>query len=1063
MPDPQTSPISTDISFTKQLPFRTGALGIQICPGGDASVYKRIAADKPFADPGDISLGNVSVSAAAAKDVSFLSPKGTKAAFSASAAASSGVGFYHDPKRVLLDAGFKQIEGLEFSLPQLSDSYYVLFKWGYNLQGSASGSVALGAPSVGFAADTSRLGRYAVICRSKNSTGMRSALLAAVDNWIIPSCLDDPGLLSPGTWLLTEVDGALNIKLDGTYGYDFSWVREAQLAGLKGDLGLKIQLGVEAQLGYAASGNYTVVVSRDTAAPVLRVRVFKGAKRGWQFSLDARAAVTSKTGGFLPGQLDDFILATVGLHPQQLLRDLKELQSWVSGTKPLSGALAGIGVNYMNDLLAAVYNKVVPPAPGSQPAPFDFKQAKSAILKFLDTWGGLDCKLSSLLWSILDKTQKGNGGTVLADVKKICNNLAIATPDSYAKLITVLCGKSDFLSSSAGQWLETLAFGNLLAPISDSKAFKKMQSAAETAGKLLEAGRSENGVLLALHEWIDSRIKLPQVKKQLETVLSEEWIRAKLAAFLDRTALGSPEVEQLRKLISLVESKAAGFYEKAVKALNDTYNLSFSGTFQTAATDTALLDLEFDFQAGGQDVKDALACALSGNFDKLLLYPILGVKLNRGILSHGVTRHSTVQVKLPFYRSTIDHINKSLAKADCVDADGGRLMVYQVDAEDEVSAISNRGGNNSHMALAATIPASRGNDIRIFDLQAGCTYSYRQAMKEMSRAQLQYQIKPYVDEYLPGAFISAEGSFDAWLSEMERATEPPVHRLGYTLLSLELNLPGSALAAWWNAPEKERSPEYMRMSVELQRQLKKLLPFYYFADDSHYDDLEPAAALLAYSCIPCSTSVRAQGNKLLLDTNQSVYWDWMQPDLRRNMLYSSIAREKLRAVLPAVYQRLQACGKNRTARFYEPGETSVQRVLDQARSKDQLLKSLLYVEAEVVYGALKAGLAIARFRKKQDEDVRTAVRALGEWGSRVVETFNKRVTSVYGGEAIRPLGTMMLAAAANVLSGIPVKPAALLRVIVLKQDSAFAPGDFLRGVSPDPDNGILLQQSIIDV
>ncbi len=188
----------------------------------------------------------------------------------------------------------------------------------------------------------------------------------------------------------------------------------------------------------------------------------------------------------------------------------------------------------------------------------------------------------------------------------------------------------------------------------------------------------------------------------------------------------------------------------------------------------------------------------------------------------------------------------------------------------------------------------------------------------------------------------------------------------------------------------------------------------------------------------------------------------MQPDLRRRMLSSDIARGKLRAILPAIYQRLQACGKNKTARFYEPGESSVQRVLGQALSKDQLLKSLLYVEAEVVSGALKAGMAIARFRKMQDEDVRMAVRALGEWGSKVTETFNKRVTSVYGGEAIRPLGTMILATAANVLSGIPVKPAALLRVIVLQQESTFPPADFLRGVSPDPDKGIIIQQSIID-
>jgi hypothetical protein len=1063
MPDPQTSPVSTNIGFQKQLPFRSGALGIDVSAAGGSRLYNLIVGDQPFTDPGDLPLGEISIKAAAGKDFTFDSPKGAKASFAASASASAGVGLYRDVKKVLVDAGFKQNEGMSLSLPQSPDSYYLLFKWGYDIQGSASGSVALGAPSVRFAADASREGRYAILCRHKNTTGARTALQSTLENWIIPCRLDDPALLSPGTWLLTEVDGALSIKLDGTYGYDFSWVREAQLAGLNGDLGLKIQMGVQAQLGYSASGSYAVVVSRDNAAPVVRVRIFKGAKKGWQFSLDARAGVTPTTGEFLPGQLDDFILAVLGTHPQQLLSDLKELRNWTSGTAPLSGVLANIGADYLNNLLSAVYNKVVPPPPGSSPAPFEFKKAKSAVLHFLDTWGGLDSKLSSLLWSILGKAQTGNAGAILADAKRICDNLIIATPDSYARLIESLCSQSNFLSSPAGQWLETLALGNLLAPITDSKAFKKMQKAAGATGKLLETGSSENAVLQALHEWIDPRFKLPIIKKQLETTLSEEWIRAKLASFLDRTVVGRPEIQQLQKLIALLEGKAAGFYEKAVKALNDTYNLSFSSAFQTATTDTALLDMEFDFQAGGHDIKDALACALSGNFDRLLLQPVQGIKLNRGVLSHGVSRHSTLQLKLPFYFSTLDHINKSLAKADCVDADSGRLMVYQVDAEDEVSAISNRGGNNSHMTLTAAIPASRGNNVRVFDSQGGCTYSYRQALKDMNRAQLQYQLKPYIDAYLPSAFASAEGSFDAWLSELEHATNPPIHRLGYTLVSLDLSVPGSALAAWWNAPEKRNAPEYMQMSLELQMQLKKLLPFYYFADVSNYEDLDPAFTLLAYSCIPISTSVRAQGNSLKLNTNQTVYWDWMQPGLRRKMLADFHTQAKLRAVLPAIYQRLQASGLGKTARFYEPGELTVQRILKGAQSKDELLKSLLLVEAEVVCGALDAGLAIAEFRRKQDQDIKIAVRALGKWGAKVVGTFNQRVRSVYGGDAVRPLGTMIMATAANSLAGNLQKPSALLRVIILRPDSTFPPADFLRGTSPDPDEAILIQQSIVEV
>ena len=464
-----------------------------------------------------------------------------------------------------------------------------------------------------------------------------------------------------------------------------------------------------------------------------------------------------------------------------------------------------------------------------------------------------------------------------------------------------------------------------------------------------------------------------------------------------------------------------------------------------------------------------LAAAIAGDLSALLLKDVPGVKLHRATLSHGINRHSHVEVRLPFYASSIDHINESLASASAVDTDGQRVVLYQLDASDEVARISNRGGNDSQLVVGASVPAVAGNATRVYGTPSfKYAYSFRQAARKMRREQLQYQVKPYVDRYVGNAFAAAP--FDTFLSEMDRAVHTsPTDEFGYALLSINLAVPGSVVAAWLEAPGKERTPAYMDMSVALQAALKSLLPFYYFADVRNYETFEPAAVLVGYSAIPASTSVRLDGGQLHLDTSQQVYWDWMDASLRRAMLYSSTTEAKLRAMLPAVYQRLQSAGVKGAAAMFAPGDATVRRIRDAVAHRDDLLRSLLYTEAEIVDGALQAGLSMARFRAKQGADVKQATRSLAAFGATISDTFNKRVSSVYGGDAVRPLGTLLFATAAQALSGNYAEPSAVFRFVLLRPDAQFTPQDFLQGNEPawDPDHPatspVVAQQSIANL
>lgn len=1051
------------IDFKRQLPFRSGAAGIEITGTKDPAVLKAIVADAAFPGTADIALGNISISAQAGKDLTFATGKGS-VNFQAEAAASSGLGVYFSPANLLND--FHVDRELDFNLPDDPASYYMLFHWGFNVGASASGAVAMGAPSVTFSASGSAQRNYAVIRQFRKKVraagvGARSAIEGTVDSWVLPSLISDEAGLSAATWIYSEVDGKVNGSVGVSYGYDFNWVRETKFAGLTGDIGLKIQLGLSASLGFEISGRFAVVVSRESSNPVVRVRVFRQPSKGFNFALNAGATVQPSTGTLLPGSLDDFIKAMLGTYAPQLLKDLHALGDWASGKVPLSGALANLSTDYMLKLVGMVYtNATGKPFNPDQ----DFNRAKSFVMNFLDTWGGLDSKLASLLWKLVPKPGDQPAADIFAEIGKITSAIAGGTQDSFRNLLNTTAGVGGFFSSPVGQWLEELAWGNVLEPATNAESFKKLQSIAKDVSPFLNAG-DQNAVLNALHGFIEEHFKLSAITDAVQNKLdqiNEEWLRAKITDFLEQKVFGFEELKKIDQLIQTIRNKAADFYAKGLKALNTSYSFSLAATYQTLETTTALLDAEFDFgdaTASRPQLQQALKTAIGGDFSTLLLQKIPGVRLNRAALSHSIERHSHLELKMPFYFSTIDHINQSLAEPNAMDVDGQRVVIYQLDSTDERSKITNRGGNDSHLVMGAKIPAIAGNETRVFGEPAFTySYSYRHASRDMRRDQLQYQLKPYVDQYVGKAFTN--GPFDLWLSEMDRALHmAPTDHFGYALLSIDLSLPAAIAAAWLNASAEEKTPSYMDMSIALQGALKSLVPLYYFTDVSKYNDIESAYVLLGYQAMPATTSVRLDGNQLSINTCQSVYWDWMDPSLREALLRCSLTEAKLRAILPAIFQRLQNANPGKSS-FYAPGDATVKKIRDAVSHNDGMFKSLLFTEAEIIHGALKAGQNLAKFREKKGADIKAATRALAAFGGTITDTFNAKVSSIYGGDALRPLGTQLFVAAAQALSGDVQRATALFRFLALKPDAKFQPADFLQGQFPQDD--ILIQESIVN-
>jgi hypothetical protein len=348
------------------------------------------------------------------------------------------------------------------------------------------------------------------------------------------------------------------------------------------------------------------------------------------------------------------------------------------------------------------------------------------------------------------------------------------------------------------------------------------------------------------------------------------------------------------------------------------------------------------------------------------------------------------------------------------------------------------------------------------------SYQYLQAKENMQRAELEHQIRPYILNYLPDHFSSGgTSSLDTWMTDLDRAVEDAVHNgtneFGDTLLSLEVSVPARTLAAWFGPRTKEEVQiDAMEISRRLQRKLKELISFYYFQDLDNVRQDFAAAALLVYASIPASTSISLKNGKLTINTDKDVYWNWPMPEERRAMMSNPLTRDQLTRHLVQAHDRLLAAGRDQDASFFREAETGDFLSIAGKSEGEKNLKSLLFCEAEIVNGAAEALRHIADFLRNSGNKPQEAIKHLAEFGAEVTTTFNNRVRSIYGGHAIRPLGSMIFLEASCALDPAlrNATPNAMLSLTVLKEQRTFKLEAFLKNQRPARED-IALEQRLV--
>ena len=1012
--------------------------GIEIKADASADLLTAIAGKKPF--PGrDIEVAKGSLSFQGPKDLTFKSDRG-KVTFNGSASAFAALGVFSDPAKVraLLKADEHVADGLTFG--DAAGQRLLVLRWGYDVTGSAKGAMALGAGgAVTLGVEGAREGLYAVVHRFDGSEPAAAVLGRAASSWRPPALVKTAADLDAGTWLVVEVDGSLAVNLATTFGYDFSWVRETELGQLKGDIGLKLQLGLAASVGFTARSRYCVVVARESERDVLRLSLFKLSYKGVKVAGSATATAEFKD-AFLPATADDFVKGVFGVRGEQIIKVLGPIEKWAGGTDPIPEALAGLTSDYLQRLLTDLTGV---------DAAKTFDAARGRLLDLFATWDRLPAKASGLVFKLIEEKVD------LSGVRTVVGQAAKADKASLKALVDAETAKGSFFARPEGRVLESLASGPLLTALTNSAAFASFTAAAKELDHLLDPQGGLLDVLVKLQTRVDATLHLDQI----ETLATETdfkkldaLFRRQLSEFLGKT-FDFSDVVKVRQTIALLAKKKNEYYAKAKQALKRKYTFELAAAYEQATTDTALIDAEFDFGAARPGLDALWADALAGTFDRLFLEPRSDVVLHTAALTHGVTRHTHVEVSLPFFKGTIDHVNKALASAR-VEEEGGRVIVYEVTAEDLVSTTSllprKKTFRDSRLTIGAFLPMDVATrQLRVHSTDAMTyTYSFDQARTNMKRGDLQFQIKPLVMRFFPNVFPEGT-SFDTWITDLDKTIDAIENNgsdnFGHTLLTLDLTLPSRVPAAWLSAPAEPGARPYMRMSRNIQGALKALIAPDFFQDRRQYDGANAkAAALMIYAAIPPSTSISLDGSKAALSRDVDVYWDIAEPKERDAMMAHPLTIAALVAAMKDVHDMLAAIGRKGEASFYQPGEVGKIIGAVHGREGQAHLMSLLQMEQDIIRAAHQAGLRMAAFRARAATSPREAIDALEGFGSSLTSAFNAKVASVYGGGALRTLGTMLFVAAARGLSDElqGIQPAGLLRLTVLKQGTVFPPAGF---------------------
>lgn len=1050
MGDPIVTPISsTKFQLDKTIVAPDGSFSVEIGASTDHDVMAAILDNKPFPDRSDgkIELGSIELNADTGKEFVFDAGQ-TTIGFRAAASFKSGLGVFNSAADAITSLQLSDGPEINLNLAGDGTEKFLVLLSAYDIQGSISGSHPIGVfGSLGFGATGEHDLRYAVVHRFPSTAPARSALSDLFASWRLPRHVKTARDLRPGTWLIAEVDGSIALTITAQLGYDLNMVREAKLLGMTRNLGAKIDAAFAATFGFSASGNYLLVLGRESdqdQSNAIRLQLFKQTQRGLSFGLNLSVGITGQNE--LPNDVDDLVKSVFGVHGLQVLGDLHLIEQWTDPNSSLGSTAARL----LNDTGL----KLLTQATGIDAAT-EFNTARQIVLNEFAKWDALPAKVAAATWGILSKLD--GGGESFKTVLR-----AFADPDQRIRADAFASSLQDtmFADTAVGQWLGSVADQGLLAL---SSHLDRVQPIAVQTLDILNGG-----IIKRIQSFIDGNLDLNQIRNavtQDDFNQLDNWLISRLGDFFEKD-LHFEDLKQVQNAITLVLTKAKDIYGRILQALNNRYSFEFAATYAKNTRSTALLDVNFELTEADNTVGQTFRQVVTGShLASLLLESVDGITLNLATLTHEVTRTGTVQVHMPMFSFQSQHVNDSLAKIKA-EEDGGRVLVYELDASDKVT-VKNR--YQSDLSVLASLELKNGRLVMTPDFDRSIAYQSLQVKKSMTLVDFEHRVTPFVHEYLNQLFAGDDRSLQAFFLDLDRTVENVLkngaNQLGDVALAMQVAVSNSVLGSWFIPRDGIRlKRDSMAMSRALQRKLRQLLPSCFFQEVTRLRSNPSVAALLVWGALPISTSIDLRNRTLTLNTDKDAYWDFADADLRHAMAMASKTATNLAPALQTANARLRDAGDDHDALFFTPQQAATFQRMTLDGMGDTLFNALLFTEAEIIRGATAALRDVNGMLDVVAKSPTKAIARFADFGADLTDAFNNKLSSVYGGNALRTLSSMILVEASRAIDpDLSLQaPKAMLNIMTLQNGHQFRLSDFVAGVMP-PRDQVAVAQTLVNL
>lgn len=459
----------------------------------------------------------------------------------------------------------------------------------------------------------------------------------------LPANVDAP--LAEDEVLVFEYGGYVNFKGSVGLGYEISGAPSFEVNQLrvveKYKLNLMASLGLESRL----AGRFRVEVRRGSKDGWARVVLRKSRSKFFSVAADVSVLADLEQEG-LPESADDFLSAVAGLKSKNWLNLFQQVKD-LSDFKQLEAQLDKLARSFIEQYTGKAFELL---ADRTQ-----FDEALALVKRAVDDYDGVGDRAVALFDKYFDA----------------------ATGTLDAKLTDAL----DFVKGVAS--LDQLkgrvdpVVWDVLSQLTDGDPLSWLLGEIEVGGVTLNSldelkGRADKVIELArgqARDEIRKLIKLAKSQFALDKFTSEleglDLVKLKgladkrLVGFVERLIGVSVEklsnselgqvVSRFHEVLVSIDEFRNTLYEKIKTALTQSFSFKLHAAYSRATESQSLMDFEIDLttERGRQLMKKAG----QGDFaDVLAAYDSGVVALNEGILTHKVTRESTLSVNIVGWR-----------------------------------------------------------------------------------------------------------------------------------------------------------------------------------------------------------------------------------------------------------------------------------------------------------------------------------------------------------------------------------------------------------------------------